>query len=566
MDSIITEFLKDSANGHEFEVRFGKIEKDKFNSNVSKEVFDSMYNSLIKSNSFIDNVFTKEHSWNTPDGSLRQITILNTHKQNEQNKQNEQKNYYMLKTRINKKDVNSDFFDLRFSSQSETILNEEDLLKYKKTLEKTPNVTRNKQRISFVYKIGKIDMTIVNNDNYEIEFEINNQFVKDNINNNDNTVVVSEIKNTLDFILNTCINFVNKNVVLKEYTELLKLHSPKFVGAQPVTLQKEHLQTLYKELYSVTDKADGERFFMFITKEGKIYFIDNNLDRIIKSNVLSTTFFSCLVDGELIFTKSTFEFYAFDILCFNNIDIRMNTQYLFKQRFDKLITVMNSIDSTKEFILYLKKFIYRNVFLGSKLILEKENTSYNNDGLIYTPMNEPYPKTTKWDKLFKWKPDSQNTIDFFSIKNESNNSWDLYVQGHSETNVNVNTKQKQQTTVPILFDVEKLCKENTEKINGITYNTTFDNNLIDPVTNTPFISNTVIEYKWDSLNNKFVPIRSRPDKTNNPKKHGNYVKVACDIWKNIHNPVKKEDLFNMTNQHTEKIEKNFFFDEIKKIS
>ena len=211
----------------------------------------------------------------------------------------------------------------------------------------------------------------------------------------------------------------------------------------------------------------------------------------------------------------------------------------------------------------MKKYYFKNVFMGSKIILNSINDKfYKNDGLIFTPMNESYPKTKKWQQLLKWKPAELNTIDFYSVKISSENGigkWQLYVQGQVEQETR--TQNTQNKTEPILFDINKLCGENVKQ--DITYETTFPENLIDETTGESFQTNTVIEYKWEMVRgiNKFVPLRTRWDKTVNPRKHGNFSKVACDIWNNIHNPIEKELLFrfsvNTNNQ-------DFFFERMRK--
>jgi hypothetical protein len=83
--------------------------------------------------------------------------------------------------------------------------------------------------------------------------------------------------------------------------------------------------------------------------------------------------------------------------------------------------------------------------------------------------------------------------------------------------------------------------------------------------NEPYKSHTVIEFKWDQtlIPAKFVPLRTRWDKTSNPNKHGNYVHVACSIWNNINNPITMNTLFNQMNNNTTPNtdgEKSFFFE------
>jgi len=80
-----------------------------------------------------------------------------------------------------------------------------------------------------------------------------------------------------------------------------------------------------------------------------------------------------------------------------------------------------------------------------------------NDGLIFTPVNEPYPKTKKWSSLLKWKPAELNTIDFFAVKIGSDNNigkWQLYVQGTLPSDIKGALSDKRQTTQIVLFDIE----------------------------------------------------------------------------------------------------------------
>ena len=216
---------------------------------------------------------------------------------------------------------------------------------------------------------------------------------------------------------------------------------------------------------------------------------------------------------------------------------------MLKRRLEVLQALLKSFSKSKYYSINCKDYYFGNVFSASKKILDSVNEkTYKNDGLIFTPVNEPYPKTKKWSSLLKWKPAELNTIDFFAVKIGSDNNigkWQLYVQGDipftSTEEVN-----RRQTTKTVLFDIEKLCGTNQQNV--VTYQTTFPDSLIDTTTNAYYISNTVIEFVWNSDDKKFVPLRTRWDKTNNPKKHGNYSKVACNIWNNIHNPIDKEFL------------------------
>ena len=49
---------------------------------------------------------------------------------------------------------------------------------------------------------------------------------------------------------------------------------------------------------------------------------------------------------------------------------------------------------------------------AKKLWDERKLQPYHIDGLIFTPLIEPYPtKNKSWKQLFKWKPPELNSID-----------------------------------------------------------------------------------------------------------------------------------------------------------
>jgi len=560
-------FLQDSlAKNNEFEIRFGKFDYNKqlkqttFNSNFEPESF---YN-LKKMLKHIPNkqIVTKEFIYKNPSGNGNIKKIINMSDNTET---------ILLKNTLKKYDVYD--YNLRFSSSYEktkgVILDE--------NLECT--LIRNKQRTSYLFEYGHLDLTIVaqskdgdaryNQTKYEVELEITK---------ND----IPSIMSLISVILQTrqdnyyIISEFEKRHVIENYKKII--NASFFVGVQPETLHKDKISSLYKENYSVTDKADGERAFMYIDNNKNIYFIDNNLNKVSKSNLQSTNYFSTIIDGEIIKHKQQIYFLAFDLLCYNNIDLRENQEYTLKPRLSKLGDILATINNSDYYIIQMKKFYYTNVFMGSKIIMNSINDKiYKNDGLIFTPINEPYPKRKKWSKLLKWKPVELNSIDLYSVKISSENgigTWQLYVQHHDvqhhkqENNSTDNQADNQadnkkmlpsRTKVPlpsrtivgkvplpskVLFDISKLCENVDSQI--ITYETTFPETTIDPTTDESYMSNTVIEYNYNFKLEKFVPIRTRWDKTFNPRKHGNFSTVACDIWNNIHNPIEKELLFQFT--------------------
>lgn len=416
---------------------------------------------------------------------------------------------------------------------------------------KNEYVLREKERYSFDLNYCNIDLTKVKQDNkmmFEIELELKEKINIDILNK-----ILSLILFTKDLSQNI-ITTTEKNKIINEYKQIF--NTGFFVGAQPETLQKHLIHELGKIEYAITDKADGDRYILFISSDKTVYFIDNNIKKVLKTDIKSNLYYSTVIDGELIKKNDKFLFLAFDIIAFNNKDLRGdNTQYL-KTRLNRLNHIIETINNNcedKYFEIKMKKYYYKNIFLGAKKIMDDiVNKDYENDGLIYTPMNECYPVNKKWKMLLKWKPSEMNTIDFYAVKDVNSNIWNLYVQHYNSKN------PKSCVNELVLFDVNKLCENN--KTDTKTFITYISKDLIDPITKEPYETNTVIEFKWDKSKNMWIPLRTRWDKTYNVNKFGNFSSVACNIWNSIHNPVKLEDLFLYVKRtQNNQDENNFFF-------
>jgi len=568
-EETLRNYLRNLKPTDEFEIRFGSFiydhntKKSNFESTIETESFYRLKQYLDSAPTFTKTqLYTKEMSFknNFGKGNIKQILHYENNSFDKVEKEE-----FILKNKYNTFDIYD--YNFRYSLSSEKNMYKHDL---KGINLSEPQCVRIKTRYTYVCKYGKYDLTIVhqatqatqatqgrNLQTYEVEIEVNNTVNYQELYNGiyDMLMLVLQTRQNNHYIINS----KEKYQTFLNYKELTR--GSHFIGAQPETLQKDQLVLLYKNLYSVTDKADGERYFLFIDKNGLVYFIDSNIHHIIKTNLYSKKYHNVIMDGELIRSTKMY-FYAFDILFYNGYDLRGDQKYLLKQRVNKMLDIISCIENNDVNNLYYfvqaKKFIYHNVFVGSDIILNDiPNKPYKNDGLIFTPMNEPYPKNKKWSTLFKWKPSELNTIDFYAVK-KINNTWELYVQTYGNHPTNVENQTYSNVTNKMLFDVSKLCDVQSER-QKVTYETTFDDNLIDPTTNEPFKTNTVIEFSWDHFLNKFVPLRTRWDKTMNPKKHGNFYSVASNIWNNIHNPVKIETLLSLKNVSTKQLDDSSFF-------
>lgn len=338
----------------------------------------------------------------------------------------------------------------------------DNLFRFDITQVKTPSIVNRK----YVQSVSLVNSDVINNQvNYEVELE----YIGDNGD-------LEEIKNLNTYYSGIVLqsfqssNFImsndEKTQVIKDYVKLVKgvnlnsedieSNNPRYlkeywVGPQPISLEMEHIREYDEEdivtirrNYSVTDKADGERYLMYVNDEGKCYLLNNRF-RVIYLGVKASDLSNSVLDGEFInydkYGKYHPIYLLFDIYFKNGDDIRELPFYMAKQksRYTELDISIKSQDweNIEEQTLLVdirtKKFYFGDVdksgtkiFENCKTILDGIKSSlyeYETDGLIFTPTNlavgtnfigDNIPKNTgvTWKSNFKWKPPEDNTIDF----------------------------------------------------------------------------------------------------------------------------------------------------------
>lgn len=377
----------------------------------------------------------------------------------------------------------------------------------KKELEELTNLTyqngsritfRMKDRVTF-YVLGdemsdefvKIDLTITKmtkqinkiNDmvpNYELEIEYGvNKKIK---NSNALEIMFKEAELLLKVIQmsNYIITNSQEKEVIKEYSRIGGLDYDKILSLdarQPLSLEIQHVTETLPNRYAVTDKADGDRYFLIITNN-HVYFISTNLN--VKDSGIDLPkeldkYNNSILDGELIFlpSKNRYLYMAFDCLFKGSQDIRkidefmdrlkhaddiINNCFVFKNHKGFIIkdytssssqydinNVVNfhdkqlrefmknlnqDLNTEKNYPLIRRKYfipvsgakpweIYRfSAFLWDKYTNDSTiEYPYLLDGLIYHPLNQAYITNAKESKLFeyKWKPPEKNSIDFYIL-------------------------------------------------------------------------------------------------------------------------------------------------------
>ena len=236
------------------------------------------------------------------------------------------------------------------------------------------------------------------------------------------------------------------------YRELLGMRAGKtqrplqpreFVGLSLMSLELNSVQPkeagydrTIREGYCVTEKADGARKLMFIDPGARVYTIDTNGRVRYEGCRADPKYAYTLIDGEHVLRDRTGTyintFAAFDILIVSGKDVRRLPFTTAKgdNRLRTLSSVVKNLDlnhlSEAGKLRVTTKHFYGtdNIFADSAAVFKKVRDGaypYETDGLIYTPKelgmgdgipNWPVNHKATWPAIFKWKPPSQNTVDF----------------------------------------------------------------------------------------------------------------------------------------------------------
>jgi hypothetical protein len=386
-----------------------------------------------------------------------------------------------------------------------------------------------------------------------------------------------------------------------------------FVGPQPVTLEQENMVvnadkemgvfTIYED-YTVTDKADGERMFLYIPKDIKtkqcVYLLSTKLDvtkfqvYVNKDAMLDTVPGDTLLDGEYV-TKSITGtrlalFAAFDVYFVGGVDLRGMS---LRERLDKGKTVMTHfsgfttselMSNTKMLFVKIKDFEFadktRDIHECSNIILQRRDANeypYHIDGVIFTPQHmavhalyqgQPIDYSSirgmaTWKRVFKWKPPHENTIDFLvKIEKEmiEENSADVSVKlfvgynpdQHEKVHAIKSLIDLEKQTNP-MTDAKAKAKPNENRYSAFEYTVTkfkVTNMKVLDDSNQSVLDETIVECRYDMINKLWSPLRTRHDKTGLYKSTGsisgtaNDLRTATNVFRTIMKPVEEKYLID----------------------
>jgi SAM-dependent methyltransferase len=541
---------------------------------------------------------------------------------------------YIKKEKNTSNIIDFNEYDIRIRKSTEIKLNEKDLENINLKLNKL-NIHED---IKFRYK-NRLSLDLIDNENEKLSIDLTIVQFNSNVNELSNSPKGYEIEidymikknkiniKTFDKILKE-IEIIKKIIessdilLLKEEINEITLAYHKLVNntdgiytMQPISAEVQHVIDKFPNYYSVTDKADGEKYQLFIYNS-IVYLISNTFN--IKKTKYKSELNNTIIEGELISIHdqiNKYIFMGFDCLYYENKNIsdepelKKRLEYLNKTcvnlnkniYINKIYNEIFSLKSQENFykkeienfynhlneeVLKLKHndiyfhpkyFLFPTggsdceVYLFSNLIWEyysKSKINYSLDGIIFTGLDQKYTKNKQEQKypIYKYKPPITNSIDVY-INFQKNIETNTYLEIY-DNSIGTKTNQSYRVVnflvgdlignkeVPVLFMKEEQNHEAyfpliNDEIRDQDGNYVQDNTVIEVVYN----NDPLIPhpYRWSIL-------RTRWDKTDSvykyQKKYGNFKDVAIRTWKSIKEAVTTEEIKNLSNESTFTSQKN----------
>lgn len=386
-----------------------------------------------------------------------------------------------------------------------------------------------------------------------------------------------------------------------------------FLAPKPVSFEKKNLidpETSYGVVsilhnYTVTDKADGERMLMYVDDQGDVYLINNTFN-VRKTGIRANSpqLYQSLFDGEYIPTtllkdteritgksKTNDLFAIFDVYFIHQQSV-MNLPLMADSgkpnRYDKMKTALDPMLWDREeavMTLEMKEHIHaegKDMLMACRTLLESKRR-YDIDGLIFTPVDLPvfayYPnqfkkirgKSVSWDRVFKWKPPEQNTIDFL-VKEEPELFIDEVTQKrYKRYKLYTGYNASQWEEIPVWKGVQRVFyKDKTIREEEYQAKVFKPIEFYTPSVSTAFVpiqasgqamaddgtqlqDHMIVEFSYNAQykghpSMRWTANRVRMDKTRllrmtgQLSKTANDLSVAYNIWHNIHDPVTYEHI------------------------
>lgn len=406
--------------------------------------------------------------------------------------------------------------------------------------------------------------------------------------------------------------FLLKNSDVETYKNEFRL--TKTIMWDLVTLEKRHLNkdlpnNILKD-YTVTIKADGLRCGLYIARDRKVLLIRNKSDIITWTGITAKNdaYVGTFIDGELIVQKNLFcifDVYRYKTQDVKNLPLLSNDEDLIKnpkrcrlgfaQLFVKDLNtdfIMNPSATPLEVqtkLFYAGDGIAMEEAINALLDTKYE---YETDGLIFTPRLSPVApredtRMSTWNKVYKWKPSHQNSIDFLLRMNPTDTfdpktgekakhgelfvtltPKDYFIYPRETVNGEYIPKkyEDEDVKVPAVFQPSNPKDPDAYHIyipvDGRNRPVDINGNVVK--------DNTIIECSFDIEKYKWVVMRTRYDKTFQHRvlkraNFGNRYDVADNIWTSMHIPITETTIRSIqSNPPSEEYFDNAYYnDELK---
>ncbi len=446
---------------------------------------------------------------------------------------------------------------------------------------------RYKERTTYVITEDKnifhIDLTRVKSANNMNK--INNGLVKREIEIecliNDKKTIYDQMFKYIEFIIKNIQgsnHIVTKSLtekIINKYMNVLGVTNNRFFRRNPIALEVQYLVNNLQNKYSVTDKADGERYQLIVVDE-KCYLINSSLAVINIGLNASKQFNNSILDGEYIYItkKKKYIYMVFDCLTMGSTDVRDKNLFVERIKYADMVVEnlnetkfkyselenklenkinINDLDKVTEYhVKNIKNFYedlnnYLNLKNNSVIVRRKYfmcvngiqnneifkysskmwelylsnvelNCPYTLDGMIFQPLNQKYVVEQSMNKYpeYKFKPPHKNSIDFLvKFEFDKNTGKPMKVYDNS---IEGNIKNKKYNVAKLYVGLN---------INGVTKPVLFkyNENLYDCYLNLDDMDmprsldgkiiehNTVVEFYYELNHDKQYPFRWIPIKT-----------------------------------------------------
>ncbi|KZT09646.1 mRNA capping enzyme [Laetiporus sulphureus 93-53] len=328
---------------------------------------------------------------------------------------------------------------------------------------------------------------------------------------------------------------------------LCQLENERFPGSQPISFGTRDLEKLDSKDYWVCEKSDGIRVLLFVQtdhQEQTVYIIDrhNSYRQVIglyfpHHENPRMPLRNTIVDGELVVDvdprtrQETLRYLAFDCLVIDDQNVMSRSldkrygrlQAWFYAPYAKMMKEFPQMAQEQPFDIKIKD-VKLSYHVDDVFNIDLPALQHGTDGLIYTCAETPYIPGTD-QNILKWKPPSENSIDFklvlrFPPKSNKSSEPDLFAKPVFELHVYCGDDRGQQRYE--FYDVMHVEDDEWESMKASGEQ----------------LDDRIVEVHWDPKHEYWRMMRFRDDKP-----AGNFKAVVEKITESISDGVEKETLF-----------------------